>query len=645
MEGSSVVASGHTFGDSVATVVGMLPWWVLCLLGVALVGLLVWWFVYNGHHRQNRRTRWPRYRRIRLHMWPGPGFAGRWILSRDYGLRRALRVAKRRRPDLGWRDRWFGPRSQVSVYHGKAQGWLYLLFRHKVRSSFEDNTLTLAPPQEFKSVSAVPTIWDAPGAAVVSSIRGNLLSDSAGYRATMGEILVFNPAQVGEYGSTFKWNPVEGCRDFNVAIQRAGYMVEAQTSQGLSNADFWSDQTVMYLAPLLHAADLVMGTPEALTEADEGWADALAEPVSMRTITHWISTANTNLMPYEILRQHPGASRSAAEALVRFYKQTPEKTRDSIVVTVGRTLRFMLDETVSEMLIPRPGDATFDAEQFVRSTDTLYMISPPPEGRSPVAPLMAAFLGELFNIGVQANERRRFDRPVSMFLDEVTNTVPVPLASWTSYSAGSGIILHLYSQAVTQFVRRWGSEAADEIVSNCKVQKYSPSLKGESRKLLDTAAGRVRLVRKDKQDTTDRKGGTKTRTVTYESWEDTLPAPGRDIPDAYVFLTVREKMPTIIQLEYFWKSKRYTNYPVENLTLPPVTQRHIPEAIPELVPQILRNAVQQQSTTKAKHIPEKPDGRSPEEAPPLSRRKDSAQALPGEKAANPLDGFLEGFGD
>ncbi|GAA1451198.1 type IV secretory system conjugative DNA transfer family protein [Nocardiopsis tropica] len=633
-----VAASSHTLGDSVSTLADLVPWWTLPLLAVLLFGASVGWVIYNGQHRQHRRTTWPIYRRARLRMWPGPGFAGRWVLGRDYGLLRAWKVAKRRRPDLARRDRVFGPRGEISVYHGKAQGFLYGLGRHKVRSTFEDNSLTVAPPQEGKSVSAVPVIWDAPGAVVVNTIRGDLLRSSAGYRATLGgEILVFNPANVGEYGSTFKWNPVEGCRAFDVAVRRAGYMVEAQTSQGMSNADFWDDQGVMYLGPLLHAADLVMGDHDDLVQ-DEEWADLLPEPISMRTITHWISTAS--LVPYEILRRHPGASRSAAEALLRFFRETPLKTRQSIVTTLGRTLRFMLDESVSNMLVPRRGDITFDAELFVRSRDSLYLISPPPEGRSPVAPLMAAFLGELFTTAVAANERHRFDRPLTMVLDEVANTVPVPLASWTSYSAGSGITLHLYTQALSQFVTRWGRDAADEIVSNCKVVKIWPTVKGESRKLLDASTGKVRLVRKDKQEYQDRKGGTKSRTVRHETWEDALPHPGRDIPDGYVVCTLREKTPTVIQPPTFWKDKRFIDHPVENLTLPPVTQRHVPEAIPELLAQIHKDTVREGATLPKPETNGTGGGgsekRSPDKAPPLNRGGQSSHAGSG---SNPLDGF------
>lgn len=637
MEGSPVItASGHTFGDSVLTLTDLIPWWVLPVLAVLLVGASIWGVVYNGQHRQHRRTTWPIYRRVRLRMWPGPGFAGRWVLGRDYGLMRAWRVAKRRRPDLSRRERVFGPRHQVSVYHGKAQGFLYGLGRHKVRSTFEDNSLTVAPPQEGKSVSAVSVIWDAPGAVVVNTIRGDLLRSSAGYRATLGEILVFNPGGVGEFGSTFKWNPVEGCRGFDVAVRRAGHMVEAETSQGMSNADFWDDQSVMYLAPLLHAADLVMGDHDGLVQ-DEEWADLLPEPISMPTITYWISTAS--LVPYEILRRHPGASRSAAEALLRFFRETPLKTRQSIVTTLGRTLRFMLDESVSNMLVPRRGDTTFDAEMFLRSRDSLYLISPPPEGRSPVAPLMAAFLGELFTTAVAANEKHQFERPLTMVLDEVANTVPVPLASWTSYSAGSGITLHLYTQALSQFVTRWGREAADEIVSNCKVLKIWPTVKGDSRKLVDASAGRVRLVRKEKQEYQDRKSGTKSRTVRHESWEDALPHPGRDIPDGYVFCTLREKTPTIIQPPLFWKDKRFTAYPVENLTLPPVTQRHVPEAIPELLAQIHKDTVRESPTLPKPEGGALPEKRSPDKAPPLNPRGGGQRSHTGSGSTNPLDGF------
>lgn len=619
-EGTTVVSS---FAETLATLAGWIPWWAPPALALALVGLGAGAIVGHAYRRQHRRIRWwPLHRRMRMHMWPGPGFAGRWVLARDYGLLRAWQTAKRCRPDLSWRAHLFGPREQVSVYHGRAQGLLFGLLRHKVRSSLDEHTLTLASPQP-SSDYAVTQIWEAPGPVVSHTVGDRPLHSSAGYRAQRGrgEVLVFNPCGVGgTFGSTFKWPPITGCRDFRVAVRRAGYMVGAQTDQGLSPEEFWTDTGTMYLASLLHAADLVARDHNELVQ-DEQWAALLPEPLTMATIPHWTSTPN--LLPYDLLRQHPDACPEAIEALLDFFRQTPLETRQRIMSTVARAVRFMADASITDTLIPRHGDVVFDAERFVRSSDALYLISPPSEGRSPVASLMAAFLGELVTARAKALEAHedQCGPPVTMVLDQVTDSAPVPLGSWTS-GTGRGIVLHLFTHSISALTARWGHEAAEEIVDNCALVKVWPTVKGQSRQWLIKKAGRVRLVDREQQTYKDRQGQDKTRTVKHEQWEDVLPEPGRDVPEGRMVALRRTKRPTVITPPQVWKDQRYARYPVENLTLPPVRHWYAPDARPR--PQSRAQGHQEADSEAApalaqddQHAPEK---RSLDSAPPLRGR-------------------------
>ena len=102
-----------------------------------------------------------------------------------------------------------------------------------------------------------------------------------------------------------------------------------------------------------------------------------------------------------------------------------------------------------------------------------------------------------------------------------------------------------------------------------------------------------------------------------------------------MFCTLREKTPTIIQPPLFWKDKRFTAYPVENLTLPPVTQRHMPEAIPELLAQIHKDTVRESPTLPKPEGGTLPEKRSPDKAPPRNRKRSHT----GAGSTNPLDGI------
>src|SRR5690606_12405637 len=98
-----------------------------------------------------------------------------------------------------------------------------------------------------------------------------------------------------------------------------------------------------------------------------------------------------------------------------------------------------------------------------------------------------------------------------------------------------------------------------------------------------------------------------------------------------------------VQPPLFWKDKRYKNHPVENLTLPPVTQRRIPEPIPELLPEIHKETVREASTLPKPERAERgalPE-RSPDDAPPLNRKETNGNRPPAGSGSgsNPLDGF------
>jgi hypothetical protein len=50
---------------------------------------------------------------------------------------------------------------------------------------------------------------------------------------------VFNPEGIGGLPSTFRWNPVRGCEQPAVALQRAASFTAATESRGLHDMAFW----------------------------------------------------------------------------------------------------------------------------------------------------------------------------------------------------------------------------------------------------------------------------------------------------------------------------------------------------------------------------------------------------------------------
>jgi type IV secretion system protein VirD4 len=568
---------------------GHLARWVIAVILACVIVVVVLRVVRYGF----RRVRYGRHRpwlklwvRLRWHLNPGPGFASDWAVWRRHGLPAARRVARRARPSLSWWGRRIGTWRSYAAFVGWAQGWV---FRRRVYASLESLRLVIAPPQEGKSAEAAGTILDAPGAVVATSIRGDLIAATAGMRAGRGQIHVWNPEGVGDYGSTFSWNPAEGCQDMVTAVRRAGYMVEATTARGLSDERFWSDQASMTLAAYLHAAGLAGG--------------------DLRHVYRWVLSHDDQ--PARILSRHPAAADTALTQ-VRQYLSLPERTRAGVSTTINSVLKFMQHPAIVASLTPAAGEG-FDFEEFLQGRDTLYLVASDAQ-TSPVPPLFVAICAEVTDVarqvGAVARPARpprgtllgsaglgslwdqafppptvaRLDPPLTMVLDEVANIAPVPVAAWATWAAGSGIWLHLYAQAWAQLVERWGEHGAMVIWQACKCKVvYTGTSEPELCRMVEDLCGSVRVRGPDSFRYSRR--GKLRRQPTRENMAVLPMATVRQLPPGRAVVIQASAPPTIVRTEQVWRRDDYRAWrrygtPV---SLPAPAERVIPAPIPALM--------------------------------------------------------------
>jgi len=191
---SGYVLHGMPARGAALTAAGRLPVPLLAF-GVAagLVAMAAVMVIFGGDSR--RRPPLALELRVRLRLWPGPGFARScWALRRQHGLA----AARRARPSLSWRDRRFGSWQEYASFAGWAHGWVRPV---RVYTHLEQVRLVIAPPQKGKSAAEAGSIIDAPGPVVATSVRGDLITASAGLRQRLGRVHVFNPEGAGGYGS------------------------------------------------------------------------------------------------------------------------------------------------------------------------------------------------------------------------------------------------------------------------------------------------------------------------------------------------------------------------------------------------------------------------------------------------------------
>ncbi len=229
------------------TLLQALSWPALIIAGVLLA--LVGW------HRWSRSraivSRWSARSRRRA------GVASTIDIARHAGTVTTRRRASTVRPSLGSlvrREGWATPTSAVGVE-------LCGVGLQRVWSSIEDVTLVFGGPRTGKTGWLAGRVLDAPGAAVVTSTRTDLLELCAPIRQkNRGPVFVFNPVGLGGLRSTISFDPLTGCTDPVTAMERATDMVSATSRATHGDAERWDAQARRVHAALLHAAALGHGS-------------------------------------------------------------------------------------------------------------------------------------------------------------------------------------------------------------------------------------------------------------------------------------------------------------------------------------------------------------------------------------------------
>ena len=310
-------------------------------------------------------------------------------------------------------------------------------------ASLEDSFLVLGPPRSGKGVSLIiPGVLDAPGAAIVTSTRPDVLRHTGPARREPVE--VFDPQGSSGWPRRLCWSPVAGCEDPLTAILRArGFAAGAGFEKTTTDADFWAASAAAVIRSYLHAAAL-----------------------SGRSITDVVSWAGRpgDAEPIRILRRHPNAAGGWADDLASQAASDP-RTRDGVFSGVRRAFDCFADPRVLSACSPKDG-AAFDPDRFLQERGTLYVVGSSGAQLS-VAPLITALIEDLAEraLGIAARSPHgRLDPPLTMFLDEAANIAPLAsLPTLLSAGGGSGICTLVVLQSLAQARARWGQDRADAI--------------------------------------------------------------------------------------------------------------------------------------------------------------------------------------
>jgi type IV secretion system protein VirD4 len=397
------------------------------------------------------------------------GYASRRQVTASLSERAVMARAAVLRPSLAGRPCTV---TDVGVRAGRAAGTGIQL-----AISAESSVLVFAAARMGKTSQVViPWVKSWPGPALVTSVRPDVVENTATLRSPNGPVWVMAPTGMLAWPDMLAWSPAGGCSSFDQARIRADVMVtvgrQGKDGGDSANAAYFAMMATNLLAGWLHAAAISGRGMDAVL----AWAldERLDEPV-------------------KVLRDHPAAAAGTAAMLDAAYR-SPDVTRSNLWTTVQTAIVPLLAPAARATFAPPPGEG-IDLEDFLRRNGTIYLLVAEKQA-AVIAPLVTAFFDELVETAkrvADVSPGGRLDPGLGLFLDEVANTVPLQhLPALMSFAGGSGMFVTAILQNRAQAEARWGREGAAMLWGAANVKIALGGLSGDELRDLSGLAGEYR---------------------------------------------------------------------------------------------------------------------------------------------------------
>lgn len=329
-----------------------------------------------------------------------------------------------------------------------------VLRKRWLHGSWEWTQCWIMGPRAGKtSCVAVPQILETSGPVLATSNKRDIVDLTRRSRATRGRVWVQDPQQLAEAPASWWWNPLSYATDMERADELAGLWAASVSSADARRDAYFDSAAQRLLAELIFAAAL---GDEPITRLGE-W---LAQP------DRFLEPDNPNRpSPVTILHEH--GHTAVATSLDGTLHLTP-KQRDGVMGTAIGMVSFLRSERVLPWIM-RPSDgeerAEFSPAAFVRSTDTIYLLSR--EGAGSARAITAALTVAVTRAGEEyatTQSGGRLRTPLLCILDECANVVRWPeLPNLFSHYGSRGIVLVAIFQSWAQMVGVWGKDGAEKL--------------------------------------------------------------------------------------------------------------------------------------------------------------------------------------
>jgi len=203
---------------------------------------------------------------------------------------------------------------------------------------------------------------------------------------------------------------------------------------------------------------------------------------SMTDVVTWALDLENSDEAQSILDGDPRTEMQWAKTL-KAARTGADETLSSVRMTLAQKVEPILSRLVMRQMVPGGGVQEFDPASFVRSNDTLILITDD-QAQTNVAPLTTMLLGDVIQAAKAAaalSMTGRLDPPLRIVGDEIANVAPLPkLPGLLSDSRGLGIQWLLAFQSLAQIYARWGEAEGRQIAANLNCSLILGGMQDES---------------------------------------------------------------------------------------------------------------------------------------------------------------------
>lgn len=309
----------------------------------------------------------------------------------------------------------------------------------------------------------IPQVLGSQGPVLFTENKRTILDAVRGPRSLLGEVWGLDPQQIAGVPPSWRADLLAFVDSIETSIELVDVFVAA-VEPADARKDYFTSAAVRLSTNLVLAA--AVGS----------------HPITK--VWDWLSNPQLEgglVDPADVLAEHGEAV--AASDMRGLANLTP-KQRDGVYDGAKNYFGFLRSKSMVEWICPR-GEAfdarrVFDPDAFVRSTDTLALLSRE-SGLSGRA-ITAALTKIVFRAAEQTASEQggRLRTPLTCVLDEAANTCRIPdLPDLMSWYGSLGIILSVFFQNPAQGEEAWGRTGFRKIFSTANIATVGRGIRDE----------------------------------------------------------------------------------------------------------------------------------------------------------------------